>query len=983
MTASRPAETPTEEPQGLELFLLKLRYTEGRLRTVEGNTPLLLDDPTTVWVIYTGTVDLFVVPVAGDAPSGARTHLFRAGVGTLLFGLPTDPTAPDLRLLASGTPGTRLVRLEIERLRALAAELEHTALIATLLDQWIVGLSAALGRTIPPKAAVALEPGQKLAVPGGQVVVPKHGVLWVAHVAGQSRFMSRAELPPVTGPQPLPLARHTWLEAAGPVTLATQATEAWLATDPAWAALTAFHVRAWPPIRLNWQEATAREQVRLQHKATAQREALEGAVARLAGLLEPTIAPPEPRNGAPDRLLQAARLVGQAQGIEIVPPGGGGAGATHDAVHQIAHASRIRLRQVALAGDWWRHDNGPLLAFRAATGSPVALLMPAPGRYTLAAPGEPGRPPVDRAVAATLAPSAYLFYRPFPAQVLTVWDVLRFGLHEARRDLRTIVVLGLLMGLLGLLPPVATGLIVDLLIPGAARDLLLQVGGGLLIVALATALFQVTRSIAMLRVEGKADAALQAAVWDRLLSLPVPFFRDYTSGDLAVRAMGITTIRQILSGTVLTTILTSLFSVFNLALLFYYHAALALVATGLVLVSMVITFLAGTLQLRHQRRLVAEEGQIAGLVLQLINGIARFRVAGAEARAFALWAARFSRQRALAYQARTVANHLGVFNLVYPILTTMVIFAMVSVTHAPGFTTGRFLAFNAAFVVLLLAGLRLSGACLSLLNIVPIYERAKPILQTLPEVDAGKGDPGELTGEIEVNQLSFRYKPGGALILKEISLRIQPGEFVALVGPSGSGKSTLLRLLLGFETPESGGIYYDRRDLAGLDPRAVRQQIGVVLQNGQLLAGDIFQNILGGTALTLDAAWTAARQAGLDEEIRAMPMGMHTVIGEGGGTLSGGQRQRLLIARALVKRPRILFFDEATSALDNRTQEIISRSLLDLRATRVVIAHRLSTILSADRIVVLDGGRVVQAGTYSELIDQPGLFADLAKRQML
>jgi ATP-binding cassette subfamily C protein len=239
-----------------------------------------------------------------------------------------------------------------------------------------------------------------------------------------------------------------------------------------------------------------------------------------------------------------------------------------------------------------------------------------------------------------------------------------------------------------------------------------------------------------------------------------------------------------------------------------------------------------------------------------------------------------------------------------------------------------------------------------------------------------------MTGEIEVSQVSFRYTVGGALILKEVSLHIQPGEFVALVGPSGSGKSTLLRLLLGFETPESGGIYYDGRDLAGLDPRAVRQQIGVVLQNGQLLAGDIFQNILGGAALPLDAAWAAARQAGLDDEIRAMPMGMHTVISEGGGTLSGGQRQRLLIARALVKRPRILFFDEATSALDNRTQDIISRSLLDLQATRVVIAHRLSTILSADRIVVLDAGRVVQTGTYSELLDQPGLFADLAKRQM-
>jgi ATP-binding cassette subfamily C protein len=265
---------------------------------------------------------------------------------------------------------------------------------------------------------------------------------------------------------------------------------------------------------------------------------------------------------------------------------------------------------------------------------------------------------------------------------------------------------------------------------------------------------------------------------------------------------------------------------------------------------------------------------------------------------------------------------------------------------------------------------------------VPTYERAKPILETLPEVDEMKADPGELTGELEVSHVSFRYREDGPIVLKDVSVQVKPGEFVALVGPSGSGKSTLFRLLLGFEKLEAGAVYYNGRDLVGLDIREVRRQIGVVLQNGKLMAGDIFTNIIGSSLLTLEDARQAARMAGLEDDLKAMPMGLHTVISEGGGTLSGGQRQRLLIARALVHRPRILFFDEATSALDNRTQAIVSESLDNLQATRIVIAHRLSTIMNADRIYVLQDGRVVQQGTYDELIQAEGVFADLAKRQM-
>jgi ATP-binding cassette subfamily C protein len=428
--------------------------------------------------------------------------------------------------------------------------------------------------------------------------------------------------------------------------------------------------------------------------------------------------------------------------------------------------------------------------------------------------------------------------------------------------------------------------------------------------------------------------------------------------------------------------MSGLISAFSFVLLFYYDWKLALLATGLSLVLVLAIALTSYLQLGHQRVLGAIGGRLSGLVLELINGVSKFRVAGAEARAFAYWAGEFAGQRRVSYRARSVNNALLVFNAAFPVVTSMAVFAAMMFWLDPKPSIGSFLGFNSAFTQFITGVLAIGTACATVIQIVPLFERARPILEALPEADENKADPGELSGAIELNNVSFRYLENGPPVLDDISLQIRPGEFVALVGPSGSGKSTLLRLLLAFDAPEAGAILYDGRDLASLDPRGVRRQIGSVLQNGRLMSGNVFENIVGSSTLTMDDAWEAARMAGLDEDIRQMPMEMQTVISEGGGTLSGGQRQRLLIARAIVHRPRIVFFDEATSALDNRTQEIVSKSLEGLAATRVVIAHRLSTIVNADRIYVLQNGRIVESGTYRELMQRRGLFSELARRQI-
>jgi ATP-binding cassette subfamily C protein len=361
-------------------------------------------------------------------------------------------------------------------------------------------------------------------------------------------------------------------------------------------------------------------------------------------------------------------------------------------------------------------------------------------------------------------------------------------------------------------------------------------------------------------------------------------------------------------------------------------------------------------------------------------------VSGAESRAFANWAKDFALQERLSFKSSTVQNLAETIFSALPLLMSIIIFLAIAnlMLKQQGvvMSTGEFIAFNSAFGSFLYTSLQLSSTIFTVLNLIPIYERAKPILQTPPEADHSSVDPGELSGAIEVANVSFFYTQDGPAILDNISITIAPGEFIAIVGPSGSGKSTLIRQLLGFEKPASGAIYYDGKNLADLDLRTVRRQFGVVLQNGQLLSGDIFTNIVGSSSLTHEDAWEAVKLCGLEEDIKAMPMGLFTMISEGSSTLSGGQRQRILIARAIVHRPRILLFDEATSALDNRTQSVISKSLEQLKATRIVIAHRLSTIINADRILVIHEGKIVQQGKYEELLKAEGPFKKLAWRQI-
>jgi ATP-binding cassette subfamily C protein len=700
--------------------------------------------------------------------------------------------------------------------------------------------------------------------------------------------------------------------------------------------------------------------------------------------------PDEPDDGRPpvahlratsaETLVAACQLVGERLDIAISP-------APTDTPEEeqldgIARASRVRLRRVRLADGWWRADGGPLLGFIASDGTPVALLPSRPGRYVLTTPGN-SPVPVSSETAATLARTAVMFYRPLPGRSIGVADLLRLGLAGSRRDLVVMLSAALVSACLALTLPVANGIIYDRLLPGGLRGPLVLVGMALATVGVAVASLRVVQGLATLRLESRSDATLQAAVWDRLLTLPGTFFRGYDVGDLGTRAVAITGIRQALSTSAISSAVGASCSVVSFGILFVYSAPLALLALGLVFVYAAVSLSAGLLELHRQRAATALEGRLSGLVLQLLSGLVRLRVAGAEGRAFGRWARSFGAQRQAVRRVSLVRTAAITWNAAFPVLATFVLFAAVaSLGSGRTLDVGTFLAFSAAFGQCLTAVWALTGAVLAVLATVPLYERARPILRALPETGATGAHPGRLLGEVRLEHVSFRYGPLEPWVLEDVSLTLRPGACLAVVGPSGSGKSTLMRLLLGLERPECGRVLYDGRDLATLDAREVRRQIGVVLQDGAVLADDVLHNILGAAPLSVEDGWQAARLAGLEADIRAMPMGMYTRVPEGGATFSGGQRQRLLIARALVRRPRLVFFDEATSSLDNATQAIVSSSLANLRASRLLIAHRLSTVRYADSIVVLAGGRVVQAGGYADLICQQGLFSQLARPQL-
>ncbi len=961
-------------------------FRGGESLEIAGDSPLYAVDAHALWVVDRGEVDIFAVKRKDGSTVGPRTHLFRASKGNFIFGAALQGLTHERCLMAVGKPGTVLVRYQKNVIQEAShsEELRKTVLMG--VEAWIINMSRVIGRGVPPSGnELALDPVTTVFAAPGDVIRTHAGVTWGCPLVGDVLLMGESSLASLDSDDFFPLTRDTWLEAKEVAHVTGRSSQKVLG-DPGFdAVLTRFHDIVLKGIAAREKKEQIADREYFAERIAQDHRGLEKSLFHLGALLfRKKKAPMEP-GGVGTALFASVVAVAEATGIPTER--------ISEALWQnpddltlddMARAGHFFTRQVVLTPGWSGQDNGPLLGRLEDADDVryVALLPVSAKRYDLLDPERGVRVPIDRKLEQKKRTSAYTFYRPLPPESLTIRHIMRFVMNGVWRDLITVILVGVAGALLALLIPIATGIIIDSIIPEANRGGLMQIGLILTVCVFVAFMFQTTRAIAMVRMEGRMDAGLQAAVFDRVLNLPIPFFREFTAGDLADRTLGINRIRQILSGATLTTAMAGLFSSLNLLVMFFYDWKLSLVGLAMILITV---FVAGGLSLaivRYERHIFDIEGKNSGIILQLLTGIAKLRMTGTEDRAFGVWAENFSKKKAIDFEAGKRNAALNAATSFIPMVSTMVIFWYFLRSQMSEMSTGDFLAFNAAFAAFQGALVQTAMVFAGLLHVVPLWERAKPILTTQPEVDDLKAAAPRLNGDVTAEHVSFRYIENGPRVLKDVSLEVPAGAFAAVVGASGSGKSTLLRILLGFERPESGSIYYDQHDLEHLDVKSLRRQMGVVLQSGQVMPGSILKNITGALNITLEDAWEAARMVGLAEDIEAMPMGMHTIIPPHGGTLSGGQRQRLIIARAIVRRPRILFFDEATSSLDNRTQAIVSESLGRLNVTRLVIAHRLSTIMNADRIYVMDQGRMAESGTYDELMNAKGFFYQLAVRQI-
>ena len=932
---------------------------------------LLLDDEAAAWWVAGGGVDLYL-ELLEEGKVVWREHLFGVDAGQAFFGLPPHEA---LRVVARSRGETLLQAVSL-------AELSDLGSLAAPAEVWLDRLADAVADHSQRIDFVeaTLAPGGSLKLRRGQRGAGAQGVVWTLVEGGRLRFLGEEILEAQEKAWVLPLTPRLWIEAMDSLHLSALAHGAPLPVGSRRGWMNAFHGLAVRHMADSLIEKRQRERRRLRTRDRLERRSQRSVLERFSQVIDRR---PEEQDPDESPLVAACRALGEALGVRVEPPPYDARPASSPLalIEDLSRRARLRLRRVVLREGWWRRETRPMLAFRRDDGEPLVLL-PDTGGGALWAPGSDtaDRHPVDAGVAAGIDPVAWSFYRTLPDRPLVFWDLLSFAALRSRRDLAKAALSGALVATMGMLVPVATGLLVDVAIPSHQVSHLLLGALGLALAACAAFCFQYAQDIAILRFQGKVSEALQPALLDRLLRLPNPFFRRYSAGDLAERMKTVDDIESRMAEGLFTTVLSGVMSILNFLLMAYLAPRTALVAALLLAVILVVFAFFARRQAGTWMGIHRLEGKLAGFVLQMILGMHRIRVGGAEDRVFARWGDIALRFRDLVTTCYTAEVRYNTLLEGYQIFCLAVVFGVLST--AQNLTTGAFLAFVVAFGTTLAGVASLTKTVLASIELVPMFRRLRPLLETVPENELDKTHPGELSGRIEVTELTFRYAGATRDALSEVSFELEPGENVALVGPSGCGKSTLFRLILGFEQPGAGSIYFDGKDLAGLDLREVRHQIGVVLQHDELMEGSLYENIRGDNEITVEEALRAARKSGLHRDIEAMPLGLHTVISATGSEFSGGQVQRLLLARALAANPRLLLLDEATSALDNRSQAVVMESLDRLRVTRLFIAHRLSTVRRADRILVMRAGRVVERGTFDELVAQDGFFAELVERQL-
>lgn len=659
-----------------------------------------------------------------------------------------------------------------------------------------------------------------------------------------------------------------------------------------------------------------------------------------------------------------------------------GIGDVNEQLEYLMRPYGIMRRPIRLEDGWYRDAIGAMLGVLRESGRVVALIPTGLSGYSYFDYEAGKRRKINRKNQHLFEEEAIAFYKPFPLKKISLPSLSAYIMRTlSASDFVMIALATLALSLIGMISPMISKLLFAAVLPSGSMRLLISITVFSVCVSVSTLLISAVKNLITARIETKLNISVDAAAMMRVMSLPADFFKSYGAGELSNRVSQVGVLCKMLASTVLSAGLTSVFSLLYISQIFVYAPSLVAPALIIIFVTVVFSVISSLVQMKISIRQMELSGKENGMTYALISGIQKIKLAGAEKRAFARWGNLYAESARLTYNPPMFIKLNAVISLAISLAGTIVMYGM---AVKSGISVADYYAFDTAYGMVSSAFMSLSGIALTAAQIKPILHMVKPFFDTAPEVSDGKQVITRLSGGIELSNVSFRYSENMPLVVDDMSLKIRPGQYVAIVGKTGCGKSTLMRLLLGFEHPQKGAIYYDGRDLERIDLRSLRRRIGAVMQNGKLFQGDIYSNIvISAPWLSQNEAWEAAELAGIADDIRKMPMGMNTIISEGSGGISGGQRQRLMIARAIAPKPKILMFDEATSALDNITQKKISEALDSLKCTRIVIAHRLSTIRQCDRILVLDHGKIVEDGRYDELIEKNGFFAELVARQRL
>ena len=642
----------------------------------------------------------------------------------------------------------------------------------------------------------------------------------------------------------------------------------------------------------------------------------------------------------------------------------------------------LMKRQIRLEGSWWKDAYGAILAYQKDSGEPTALLPDKFSGYYYLDRTNNKKIKLTKKTSELFDSEAYCFYKPLPQRKLAIPDLLIYMKNcLTMTDSVMIVLAALAVTGVGMLMPRITRALTGPVISSGSTKMLAGIAVCMLCTAISSQLIGSANAMLNSRIQTKTSAGVEAAMMTRIMSLPANFFRNYSAGELMSRSMSVNQLCELILGIVVGTGLSSLTSLLYITQIFSFAPSLVVPSLLIILTTVIFTTVTSIVQIRISKKHMEFSAKEAGMSYAMISGVQKIKLAGAEKRFFARWLDIYSDGAELTYAPPTFIRINGVITTAISLISNIVLYYL---AVKSGIDQSNYFAFTAAYGAVMGAFTSLAGVALSAGRIRPILEIAEPFLKAEPETADNREIVTKLSGGIEMNNVYFRYSENTPYIVNDLSLKIRPGEYVAIVGRTGCGKSTLMRLLLGFEKPEKGAVYYDGKDITRLDHGSLRRNIGTVMQSGGLFQGDIYSNIvISAPHLTLDEAWEAAEIAGIADDIRAMPMGMQTLISEGHGGISGGQKRRLMIARAVAPKPKILMFDEATSALDNKTQKQVSEALDKMGCTRIVIAHRLSTIRHCDRILVLDDGKIIEEGSYEQLISRNGFFAELVKRQRL